>query len=279
VTDSLTCTAQPAEDPAAQSPRLRILPVPRSRKIAILGFGPTVKDAPVADPSWELWAMNGFWRAAKPDYGIDVPEDRFSLWFDMHTMEFTRAYGAVAGFGDKQERWLESEHPFPILMLDEGPAFPSVRRFPIEVVIEQGGRDYFTSTVAYALAFALVQPDVAEVGLWGIDLVHDTEYADQRPCAEYWIGRLEAAGVAVTIHDESALLKHRNRYGYENPNPLLEQLRAYLLSEIETQDKSVTTCQAEIARLTGQMHTDDGARQEAKALLRRLDIWERGGKV
>src|SRR5262245_18041083 len=93
--------------PPAAAPAADVSPRPaRTRKIAILGFGPTVRDCPWRDPSWELWAMNGFWRAALPDHGIDAPEDRFTCWFDTHTLEYTRAYGKAAGFGDAQERWL-----------------------------------------------------------------------------------------------------------------------------------------------------------------------------
>lgn len=251
----------------------------RTRRIAILGFGETVRDAPVSDPSWELWGMNGFWRAAKPDYDIDVPEERYSLWFDMHSVEFTRAYGKAAGFGDKQERWLEQQHPFPVLMLDTDPAFPSVQAFPIDQVVAALGRDYFTSTVAYALAWALVQPDVAEIGLWGIDLVHDTEYADQRPCAEYWVGRAESIGIKVTTHPGSALVRSRVRYGYEAEHPLIEQMRASLKTEAANLQKSVEKNQGEAERARSQELVDSGALQMVHAILGRLNIYARGGKV
>jgi len=251
----------------------------RTRKVAILGFGGTVKDAPAGDPTWELWAMNGFWRAAKPDYGIDVPEGRFSLWFDMHTVEYTREYGKHAGFGDAQERWLEKPHPFPVLMLNSAPEFPSVEAFPIEALVQKVGRDYFTSTVAYALAFALAQDDVAEVGVWGIDLVHDTEYSEQRPCAEYWIGRLEAAGIKVVIHEGSALLKQRARYGYESEPEIVTEIRKYALDNLKSLEGAIVRDQEEVQKLTGRMHTNDGGLQAFRSVLQRLDIWDRGGRI
>lgn len=255
---------------------------PRSRKIAILGFGRTVKDCPWRDESWELWAMNGFWRAAEKDFGILAAEERYSLWLDLHTIEYTREYGKRAGFGDAQERWLEKPHPFPVFMLEESPTFPSVQRFPIELLIESVGRDYFTSTVAYALASALalaLDGIVAEVGLWGIDLTHDTEYADQRSCAEYWIGRLEAAGVKVTIHQDSALLRQQFRYGYEDENPVVREMRRSLQEHAEGLARAIEKNTAEIDRLTKQVHTDDGARQQALQSLGRLHVWARGGAI
>lgn len=224
--------------------------------------------------------MNGFWRAAKPDFGIDVPEERYTLWFDMHTVEYTRAYGKAAGFGDAQEKWLEKAHPFPVFMLDEAPGFPSVRRFPIEDVVQTVGRDYFTSTVAYAAAFALATgDDIAEVAFYGIDLVHDSEYTDQKPCAEYWIARLEGAGIKVHVHEQSALLKQRARYGYTDPSSLSAGMRAMLTAQAEGLRQVIAKDRAEQERLIGQLHTNDGALQSIEAVLQRLAIYDRGGQV
>ena len=253
--------------------------VTRHRKIAILGFGRTVKDCPWQDPSWELWGMNGFHRAAEPDFGITASEDRYTLWFDMHTVEYTREYSKQTGTDGKQEAWLKEPHRFPILMLDANPEFPSVAPYPIEEVVKKLGRDYFTSTVAYALALALCAPDVAEIGCWGIDLVHSTEYGDQRPCAEYWIGRAEAAGIKITIHEESALLKQRGRYGYEPPNPLERQLREHLKTQVASLEAAIAKNQGEMERLKSQLHTDDGALQIVRTTIERLDVWNRGGKA
>lgn len=251
----------------------------RTRKIAILGFGDTVSDAPIDDPSWDIWAMNGFWRAAEADHGIKAPEERYSLWFDTHTIEWTRQYGKAAGFGDAQERWLEKPHPFPILMLDESPAFPSVRRYPVEDVVAKLGRDYFTSTVAYALALAISQDDVAEISLWGIDLTHNTEYAQQRPCAEYWIGRADGLGIKVTTHEDSALMKQRFRYGCEPADDLCAQLKGAIRKQIDVASKAIDKSKAEMEHLRNQSHTDDGARQAMFVMLERLEEYSRGGRI
>lgn len=251
----------------------------RTRRIAILGFAETVKDAPVNDPSWELWAMNGFWRAAAPDFGITVPEERYSAWFDMHTVEYSREYGKRAGFGDAQVEWLAKPHPFPIYMLDTAPDLPAVLAFPLEKVIESAGRDYFTSTVAYALALAASMGDVAEIGLWGIDLAHDTEYGDQRPCAEYHIALAEGKGIKVTTHERSALMKQRNRYGYEPKDSLSRDLRASLEANVGQLTKAIDADKEEWERLKSRMHTNDGALQMLRTLLGRLDLYERGGRI
>lgn len=265
----------------AVAPSVPTWPAPsvRTRKVAILGFGDTVKDCPWKDESWELWGMNGFWRAAEKDFGITAPEARYALWFDMHSLEYTREYGARAGFGDAQERWLEKEHSFPVLMPVTNQAFPSVQAYPIDDVIASAGRDYFTSTVAYALALAVAMPDVAEIGLWGVDLVHDTEYGDQRPCAEYHIRAAEDRGIKVTIHERSALLRQRARYGYEPENELLVGMRALLQQQATHLETVIRGHQEKIEALRSQAHTDDGALQTVRGMLQRLSIYERGGRV
>lgn len=251
----------------------------RHRRIAIIGFGRSAVDAPVADPSWELWGMNGFHRAASADFKLAFEEARWALWFDMHTLAYTREYGAKAKIGDAQEVWLQQPHPFPILSVEARPEWPSVEPYPIDDVIAKTGRDYFTSTIAYALALALTMDGVAEVGLWGIDLCHDTEYSDQRPCAEYWIARLEAAGVKISIHSASALLRQRGRYGYEPENELLRDLLADLRRHEAKQVEALAQHQAAMQALQAQAHTDDGALQQTRATIGRLEIWQRGGKV
>lgn len=220
--------------------------------------------------------MNGFWRTEEAKR---VAPERFGLWFDMHTLEYIKTYGELAGVKGEQERWLAEPHPFPIFMLEEHPELPAVLRFPIEQIIERLGQDYFTSTVAYALTYALALPDVAEIGLWGVDLVHGTEWGDQRPCAEFWIGRAIAMGIKITIHERSALLRQRFRYGYEDQDPIVRDLRACLTEQAEGLTKAIGDHQAKLTQLTAQMHTDDGALQAVRGILDRLDIFGRGGRI
>lgn len=275
---SVTAHDGPSSDTWTAGRVVSSLPLKRHRKIAILGFAGTVKDAPVNNSSWELWGMNGFWRAAEPDFDITAPEERYSAWFDMHTVEYSREYGKRAGFGDAQVEWLAKPHPFPIYMLAADESLPAVRAYPIEKVIASVGRDYFTSTVAYAIALAASMDDVAEIGLWGIDLAHDTEYAEQRPCAEYHLGLAEGRGIKVTLHPKSALMRQLHRYGYEQENPLLSELQAGLVKQRDGLMKAMNDDHAKQEALRLQIATNDGARQVIDQILARLDMYSRGGR-
>ena len=243
-------------------------------KVGILGFSKNVHEAPLADPSWTLWGMNGLHRVL-----TKIPEDRFALWFEPHTPAFLDEYGIRANIGTQQQDWLAKPHPFPIMMQEKYPQFPSSQVFPIEELVKQLGADYFTSTVAMELAYALSLKDVEEIGLWGIDLVHGTEWGDQRPCAEYWIGRAVERGVKVTIPPTSALLSQRYRYAYENPNPLLAEVREALELQAKTTQEKIVELQAEQNKSVSQLQTNDGAMQMIRHLSERLDMFERGGRV
>ena len=65
---------------------------------------------------------------------------------------------------------------------------------------------YFTSSVAWCIAFAVVQ-GYREIYVYGVDMSADTEWAYQRPCCEYWIGYARGRGIKVFVPDESVLFK------------------------------------------------------------------------
>ena len=120
------------------------------RRIGILGFSGTMAEAPFDDPTWELWGMNGLHRIAPKN----APPERFAAWFELHTVPYILEYEKAAGVGTGQSDWLKAEHPFPIFMQEQFPEFPSAQRFPIEDLVAGFGIAYFTSSVAFALAFA-----------------------------------------------------------------------------------------------------------------------------
>ena len=88
--------------------------------------------------------------------------------------------------------------------------------YPLQEIIDRFGTDYFTSTVAYALAWAINQR-YDTIDLYGVPMEHHTEYHAQKPCVEFWVGVAKGAGITVNIHDEyTTLLKSDDGklYGY-----------------------------------------------------------------
>lgn len=247
---------------------------PAPRRIAILGFAESVHDAPFSDPSWEMWGMNGLWRVLSK-----VPEERFAAWFEVHPWDYILEHEKLSNIGTQQSDWLKKSHPFPVFMQEKRADCPSAEFFNVEAMVARFGRDYFTSSVAFELGFALLQPNVAEIGLWGIDLVHGTEWGDQRPCAEYWLGRFDERGVKITTHQTSALLKQQFRYAYDQAPPIVAEMRDFIQRQaVVTQNKIKELSEAN-AKAIAEMQSNDGVMQFLRVLNERLDIWGRGGTI
>ena len=78
---------------------------------------------------------------------------------------------------------------------------PDSIAYPLDEMLKQF-RDYFTCTCSYQMALAIaMQPD--EIGVYGVNMAMDTEYAQQRPSCEYWMK--PGVGGSATRNVPSAL--------------------------------------------------------------------------
>ena len=175
-------------------------------KIAILGGGPSLADAPLHDTSYVFWSMP--W--------IDIPE--MDLYFEPHSdwRELGEFYpcgmqpGAVAEF-----LAATTSAQSPIMMLQKEPDLPHSIAFPFAAADALSGGRYLESTVAYMLAFAALATQPGdEVAMWGCDLDVGSEYVHQRPNAEFWCGILAGRGVSVTTSPQSSILRSVWSKGY-----------------------------------------------------------------
>ena len=171
-------------------------------KLALVGYASSTRDlAPFDDPTYDILGLNQLYRF--------IP--RADLWTDIHDY-----WDEENVEGTDHEGWLR-DCGIPILMNKTRSNLPTAIRYPLERAIA-AGCDYFTSTVAFLIAWGIVQ-GYKEIALYGIDLIVGTEYEFQRQCAEFWLGIAHGRGMTVRIPPQSALLKHSHRYGYERePN-------------------------------------------------------------
>jgi hypothetical protein len=199
---------------------------PRRPKVAIVGFATSTRDqAPFADQSWEVWGMNQLYRF--------LP--RLTRWFEIHT-----DYVFDMASGTDYVGWMR-QAKCPIYMSVKQPDIPNAIAYPLERMIAEFDlgsmrpqdraaqeKGYFHSTVDYMLALAISE-GFQEIGVWGIDMAHDTEYVYQKPSASFWLGVARGRGIRVTLPPASALLNSQGyRYGMdpEPSNETLNQLTA-----------------------------------------------------
>lgn len=229
------------------------------KRVAIVGFWEGTRDqAPYADRSFEVWSLNH----AHPYVA------RWDRWFDFHPPEWS-AKNLVPSVWQDQDRFLREKHGKPIYMLQAHPDYPDVLAYPLEAVLQEFPRRYLTSGIAYMLALALHER-FEEIHLYGVDMRHDTEYALQRPCCEYYLGVAEGRGVKVYVPPPAAILTFDCLYGYEEESSAwIEMRRAHeevLKTAIEGKNKALAEAQ-----------TYDGVIQTEREWLRRIDERRRGG--
>ena len=222
------------------------------RKIAVLGFTDSWQKAPFGDPSWEIWGLNELYML--------VP--RFSRWFELHTRDVYEA--------DKKRT---SDHIYamramtiPVYMLQVWPDIPMSVRYPLEAIAQAfpnpggaGARPYLTNSISYMLALAILE-GCTELGVYGVDMAHDTEYGIQKPSCEYFIGIAQGRGIKVTLPPDCELLKADFLYGYEQE--LIERWNARLQAREADLTKKVAELDVQIERAVATRENYRGAQQD-----------------
>lgn len=173
---------------------------PKKRKIAIVGTArSSVLDAPYDDETWEIWTL-----------GCNVEKERrITKLFEFHTQHVLESAGSWNGLFPYLEKFGKDViigHPNQLL--------PDATPFPLDELVKKFGR-YFTSSIAYMIAYAIHQePDV--IGLWGIDMLGEEEYGNQRPCCEYFLGIARGMNIPIIMADESPVLRAERLYAFEH---------------------------------------------------------------
>jgi hypothetical protein len=146
---------------------------------------------------------------------LTPPETKWDAWFQLHDIKEHHP----KDMGEHVE-WLAAQ-PMPIFMWAEHiPKYPipNAVPFPRDAVVAHFGR-YFTNTVSWMIAYAILAK-FQKVGVYGVDMAQDSEYAHQRPSCEFFLGWAAGAGIEVEIPKSSDLLKAPYLYGYEDGGEL-----------------------------------------------------------
>ncbi len=101
------------------------------------------------------------------------------------------------------------------------PDYKALIEFPLEKVINQFRFEYFNSTAAYAVAYAIYKK-ASEITIFGNDFTypnsHDAEKG--RACVEFWLGVAAAKGIKLTMPPATTLMdsimpRQDRLYGYD----------------------------------------------------------------
>ncbi len=166
---------------------------------------------------------------------------KWNVLFELHTMEHLRRVAAHLTNPNDYLDWLAKQpgpddpKHCPIYMQDHFDTIPASVKLPREelnawfaqrgaphvcapTVPEEGwfAADYYTSTVSFMLALAIMQGR-PEIRIYGVDLLQDEEFNYQRAGCEYLIGFARGMGIPVFVPEQSAICKANYTYGFSEP--------------------------------------------------------------
>lgn len=206
------------------------------RKVAIVGFTSSRDEAPWDDPSWEKWICNNLWKF--------VPEGKWDRLYDLHrNAEIAK---------DTEHLGYLARCPKPLYVHEPQPEWPTAVRFPREELMAVLG-GYFTNSISWMIAHALSE-GVTHLSIFGVDLAQGTEYASQRPSAEYFLGIAVGMGVQVYVPETSDLLKTGTLYGVDDDSWMharLAQREAELVAQMGQVHEQTNQGHLRLAQLQG----------------------------
>jgi hypothetical protein len=178
-------------------------------KIALIGSAPSSVDlAPYADGSYLIWGCSP---AAAPRV------KRVDAWFELHGFPHSCITPDYV-------QWM-AKLACPVYVIEPHAEIATSVAYPKQAMLEKYGRYFFTSSLAWMFALALEQPDIEEIGFWGVDMSAADEYLCQRAGCHYFITLARQRGIRVTVPPESDLLAPPALYGFSlATNPMAKKL-------------------------------------------------------
>lgn len=198
-----------------------------SKKIALIGSAPSsIRLAPYKDSTWAIWGCSP---GAYGTVGAERIWQPGDAWWELHRWE-----PQVPGKPGTGQSWFSPEYcemltryPGTVWMSDPiPPEIPNAKAFPIGPMMAKYGPYFFTSSLAYMFAMALEDPEVEEIGMWGVDMSATEEYGYQRAGCQYFITLALQRGIRVNIPPESDILQPNFLYGLAENSPMVVKLTA-----------------------------------------------------
>jgi len=237
-------------DAKTVAPPAPALPYCQKDMLAIVGTAPTMQGAPYDDPKFEIWSV-----AQATSYPVFR---RYDVLYEMHTAGYWKEAAVL-------KRLQETKAPI-MVMQDEYPEIPGSVAYPIDMITTKYRR-YHTTSITYMLAWALhsflMTQKPYHVALFGVHMEAREEYTEQRPCCEYWLARMEQAGMDVFLAG-GKILASQGLYGYENYDPVCWKMRQRI--NALTQGINIRANEEQEAKL--KKHEQIGAVKEAEYWLR-----------
>jgi len=199
-------------------------PIKEKEKVYIVGCASSKDIIPWNDKDAEYWGVNNL-------YGIPLAGAHYDRWFEIHNiwidpkngkmirrgstefrgqpiMEYLQGIAKLDCAVYMQKHWINlipNSVPYP---LDDLVQWFIAKGFSIDKC------RYLTNTISYEIVLAIFL-GFKEIQVWGVDMSIGTEWENQRPSCEFWLGVAQGMGINVVIPPQADLLKTRFMYGFE----------------------------------------------------------------
>jgi hypothetical protein len=184
------------------------------KSVAIVGGGPTRKQAPWSDLAWDIWTFNE---------AMSKTAQRSEAVFQIHDPGVYRTMLSAP----EHWPWLQKYHGIKIYMQKVDPLVPDSIEYPLDELkqllshcVQKGKNsreltpvEIETSTVCYAIALAILQ-NYSRIKIYGVEMIHTEEYRYQREGYAFWVGYAAGRGIDVEIYGSDSIFQ-RPLYGYE----------------------------------------------------------------
>ena len=187
------------------------------KEVIILGNGPTRVECPY---HCETWGVNGGYSFAKR---LDKLFMTDSLEHEVLEEEYN-----VEKLIEFKGTLVLAKH-FPVF---DGLGLP-IEIYPMDGILSKFNTRFFSNTIAYMMAYALYY-DYKKIWFYGIDMMCNTSYIQEKGGVEFWMGVALGMGVEVinTLGSSTGKTWDGKMYGYWGLQEE-EQLKEKLLAPWE----------------------------------------------
>jgi len=165
------------------------------KSITILGGGPSQYKCPDSFEDGEIWGINSLGASYETK-----KVDRIFLLHDVGVEVLLQNHSIIGKL---------NKMGVPVYTAGPAPIFENNIQYPIADVVAHFRVGFFLNTMAYMIAFAIMQkPKI--IYLYGVDMRPDSGYEwhkEERGCVEFWIGVAIGRGITVIVQPEAYLMK------------------------------------------------------------------------
>jgi len=239
----------------------------RKDKKTVVMMGTHSRSGPLAP--WNETGIDEWWGLNDSAVIFKEKISLFDRWFQLHhRWRFTRRRTRYA---EDHWKWLQESKVPQIYMQRHFADVPNSVKFPLREVCElligdklpRGAgyvHQYFASTFSYMLALVIYEKltgvkDWERIEIYGCELEQvETEYFQQRPGMEWWLGQCAAHGIEVYFPQDTFIAYAQNvmpgrlenyhgymTYGYASPSKEEAQARGEPLGEDPVEENLVGT--------------------------------------